>query len=262
MVKELKLLDGSIVNPNEIDLDDDNVYYGDLGKLALSSSSCKMLLESPKKYKYVTLYGDNGDSKPLVLGRLIHLMVLEPQRIDEECIFVDVKTRGTKAFKEAVEENAGRMVFTSVEKSQCERVADALLQSEAVLELLNKSETEIGVLKELFGLPFRGKADIMKPNHIIDLKTTANLDGFKYSADKYGYDLQAYLYTQLFEVEKFTFLVVDKSTLDIGIFETSPEFIERGRRKLEASIDIYNEWFRGGDLKDVDVSNYILKGVL
>ena len=33
---------------------EDSFYYGYLGKTALSSSSIKLLLDSPKKYKYVT----------------------------------------------------------------------------------------------------------------------------------------------------------------------------------------------------------------
>ena len=36
---------------------DDEFYYGYLGKNALSSSSIKLLLDSPKKYKYITKYG-------------------------------------------------------------------------------------------------------------------------------------------------------------------------------------------------------------
>lgn len=257
---ELMLLDGSIVDPSLIDLTDDSVYYGDLGKLALSSSSCKLLLESPKKYKYATLYG-NEATKPMTIGRLTHLMVLEPERVDEECFFVDVKTRSAKAFKEA-ENEYGAMTFTNLERSECEKIADAVLQNEAAVELLNKSQTEIGALKSVHGLPFRGKADILKSNHIIDLKTTTGISFFHMSANKYNYDLQAYLYQQLFNVDRFTFLVVDKSTLDIGVFETSDEFIERGKTKLLNAIAVYNEWFRGANLKDVDVSNYILRGTL
>ena len=62
------------------------------------------------------------------------------------------------------------------------------------------------------GIPIRGKADILlHGTHIIDLKTTADISGFQWSAKKYGYDLQAYLYLQLFpEAEKFTFLCIDK----------------------------------------------------
>ena len=257
---QVTLLDGTTVDPNAIDLDDDKVYYGDLGKLALSSSACKLLLESPKKYKYVTLYG-NEETKSLVLGRLIHLMVLEPERIDKECTFVDVASRAAKSFKETAVTN-GAMTFTRTEREFSEKVSDALLQCEAVLKLLDGAKTEQGALVEYMGLPFRAKADIMNGKHLIDLKTTSGLSGFVYSADKYNYDLQAYLYSQIFGAEKFTFLVVDKGTLDIGIFEATESFLEKGKRKLHNAIDIYNDWFRGADLKEADVSNYVLRAEL
>ena len=48
------------------------------------------------------------------------------------------------------------------------------------------------------GVPFRGKADIIKDKMIIDLKTTSKIKDFEYSALNFGYDLQAYLYLQLF----------------------------------------------------------------
>ena len=259
----IQLLDGSFADVSEIipKLDDDNFYYGDLGKLALSSSACKLLLESPKKYKYVTLYGQS-DAKPLILGRLMHLFLLEPKRIEEECIFVDVASRAAKAFKLAKEEAAGRMVFTRTEKEASEKVTDALLQNEEVQKMLKGVKTEVGIVGEVMGLPFRAKADIMAENHIIDFKTTTNIKTFQYSADKYGYDLQAYLYCELFGVDKFTFLVVDKDTLDIGIFETTEDFLQRGKAKLINAVEVYNDWFKGNDLEDVDVSNYVLRGIL
>lgn len=263
MSYKIRLLDNSLVDPTEIDLDDDRVYYGDLGKLALSSSSCKLLLESPKKYKYVTLYSKN-DTKALIIGRLIHLMILEPHRVDLGCTFIESSTRTTKVFKEAkADPNINNaMLFTTAEKKECEKIADACLQNEEVLKLLTKSKTEVGILSEYEGLPFRAKADIMRDNHIIDLKTTTGISNFHYSANNYNYDLQAYLYTQLFGVDKFTFIVVDKGSLDIGIFEVMPEFLERGKAKLHRAIEIYNEYFRGGRLEDADLSNYVLRGEL
>lgn len=261
---KITLLDGSVVNPSEIDLTDDKVYYGDLGKLALSSSSCKLLLESPKKYKYITMYGESSSTSALDLGRLIHLYFLEPHRIDEECIFIECKTRGAKVFKEAVAElGSSQMIYTTEEKAKAERVADALMQNDKAVSYLNKSTTEEGILSEVYGLPFRAKADIIQGNSLIDLKTTGtDIDAFRFSANKYNYDLQAYLYLKMFNLDNFTFLVVNKSNLDIGVFHTSKEFLERGREKLERAVEVYNSWFRGADLRDCDVSNYYLEGIL
>jgi len=48
------------------------------------------------------------------------------------------------------------------------------------------------------GRKFKAKADILCPDRIIDLKTTGNIDDFKWSARKYGYDSQCYIYQSLF----------------------------------------------------------------
>jgi hypothetical protein len=61
----------------------DDFYYGTLNKLALSSSSCKMLLDSPKTFSNVMKYGSNDSSPALLMGRVIHVMILEPQNFDE-----------------------------------------------------------------------------------------------------------------------------------------------------------------------------------
>jgi hypothetical protein len=47
------------------------------------------------------------------------------------------------------------------------------------------------------GLPFRAKADIYADGFLADLKTTTDLRAFPYSAKKYGYDVQAFIYTRL-----------------------------------------------------------------
>ena len=48
----------------------DDFYYGHLGQHALSSSSLKMILKSPKTYRNVTLYGDSSaESSALSQGK-------------------------------------------------------------------------------------------------------------------------------------------------------------------------------------------------
>ena len=220
---------------------DDTFYYGHLGKHALSSSSLKMILKSPKTYRNVIKYGDpNGDSPALAAGKLAHWMVLEPHKIDE-LHFVDASTKNTKIYKEAKEQYGE--VFLTKERSAAERLTDAIFRNEAALQLLTDSEFEVPEIAMLNGLPFRGKADIIQGDTIIDYKTTAELSSFKWSADKYGYDLQAYMYLRLFNKKKFTFLVIDKASTDIGIFETTDDFIAKGEQKFIQAVDNYKYFF-------------------
>ena len=61
----ITLLNGETWGKEEIlaQMHDDTFYYGHLGQHALSSSSLKTILKSPKTYRNVLKYGDtNGDS--------------------------------------------------------------------------------------------------------------------------------------------------------------------------------------------------------
>tara|TARA_R110000796_G_scaffold237994_1_gene358217 strand:- start:4545 stop:5312 length:768 start_codon:yes stop_codon:yes gene_type:complete len=254
----ITLLNGETWNKEEIitQMYDDTFYYGHLGKHALSSSSLKMILTSPKTYRNVTKYGDPGKTTPaLEMGKLIHWMVLEPQKVNN-VKFIDTSSRGTNIYKEAKAMHGE--VFLEKDRSGAERITDAVLRNDQAVKLLNKSEVEVPVIDILEGLPFRGKADIIQGDTIIDLKTTADLSSFKYSADKYGYDLQAYMYLRLFKKQNFKFLVVDKASTDIGIYGVSDDFIARGEEKFFRAVENYKYFFEAGN----DLDQYVMTGLL
>ena len=95
-------------------------------------------------------------------------------------------------------------ILLKKEVADVEHIADAVLQNEVVKGYLKNAEFEVPAIEMIDGLPFRGKADIIKGRTIIDLKTTStNLKDFGYSADKYNYDMQCYLYMKLFKATDF-----------------------------------------------------------
>ena len=234
---------------------DDSFYYGYLGKNALSSSSAKMLISSPKTYKYVTKYG-SGETQALRDGKLFHTMILEPHKIDN-LVIVDVATKAGKAYKEAKEQ--GLDVYTTKEIKDAERLADAILKNDEAVSYMSKAKFEIPAIEMIDGIAFRAKADILQNNLIVDLKTTSGINEFRWSAEKYSYDLQAYLYRKMFGVDNFVFIAIDKGSLDIGVFECSDEFYEKGKKKLEQAISNYKYFFENDDM---DLNQYVLRGVL
>jgi hypothetical protein len=236
-------------------MQDDSFYYGYLGQNALSSSTIKTLVNSPKTYYFTTKYG-SGETQALRDGKLFHTMILEPEKLND-MIFVDAATKASKEYKLAKE--TGKEVYTKNEKKAAERLCDALLRNEAVKEYLTKSEYEVPQIAMIDGIPIRAKADIIKGNTIIDLKTTTGIKDFRYSADKYSYDLQAWLYREMFGVDNFIFVVIDKGSLDIAIFECSDEFYEKGKQKFEQGISNYKYFFQ---TEGVDLDQYVLRGVL
>ena len=259
MNSKIKLLDNKYYDKAELlkRMEDDNFYYGELNTLALSSSSLKQLLSSPKTYKFSLEYG-SGDSQALRDGWLFHTAILEPEVFSSQT-FVDVQSKNTKKFREAKSENP--RVFTAKEKADAERLVDAFYRNEHAKELITKAEFEIPAIDNVLDFPFRGKADVLATNRIVDLKTSSsNLKDFHYSANKYGYDVQCYLYCNLFgkSYKDFIFLVLDKGSLDIGIFNCSEQFYYRGEEKVKKALDLYNKFF----IEGADLDNYCLTGEL
>jgi len=259
MNSKIKLLDNKYYDKAELlkRMEDDNFYYGELNTLALSSSSLKQLLSSPKTYKFSLEYG-SGESQALRDGWLFHTAILEPEVFAAQT-FIDVQSKNTKKFREAKAENP--RVFTAKERSDADRLVDAFYRNEHAKELITKAEFEIPAIDNVLDFPFRGKADVLATNRIVDLKTSSsNLKDFHYSANKYGYDVQCYLYCNLFgkTYKEFVFLVLDKGSLDIGIFNCSEEFYYRGEEKVEKALDLYNKFF----IEGADLDNYCLTGEL
>tara|TARA_R100001230_G_C5628977_1_gene137036 strand:- start:513 stop:878 length:366 start_codon:yes stop_codon:yes gene_type:complete len=101
---------------------------------------------------------------------------------------------------------------------------------------------------ELFGNMWKGKADII--NHeeklVIDLKTTSDISKFRWSASKYNYDSQAYIYSKLFGYE-MVFMVIDKATQQIGLFDCSPQFYEKGEAKVKQASEQYDLFYKNSN---------------
>ncbi len=121
------------------------------------------------------------------------------------------------------------------------------------------NQFEVPAVQEIFGTQWKGKADIITNDKLIDIKTTSNIKDFRYSARKYNYDSQAFIYQQLFD-KPLVFYVIDKITLQLGIFYPSDNFLMNGREKVEKAIEIHSTFFKEG--AESDINDYIHKEIL
>lgn len=265
MSEEIILLDGTSWDRDTLieAMRDDDFYYGYLGKAAMSSSNLKKINDSPKEYERYVKFGEDGDTTALVMGNLIHTLLLEPH-LQERFEPVECASKAANIWKDAVahHEGTGKKLLLRKDFDNCYYVADALKKNSIVKDALCDAEYELPAISMLYGIPFRGKADIKKKDSpvIYDLKTTSNLSDFRSSAFKYSYAAQAYIYCTLFDVqfENFKFIVIDKGNKDVGIFSMSEEFFERGRKLVERGVDTYIKYFVNGE----DLENYVVYGEL
>lgn len=238
-------------------LKEDLHYYGKFGKQFLSNSDIITLLNDPKSF---------GKEKPMtkamLVGRYFHTAMLEPEKIDSvEYWTIDASSRNTKVYKEQLLHYKRSLMMLTKEKAEIDKAIETMKTNlefhDAVYD--EDNEFEVPAIHELFGVKWKGKADIVGKEFLIDLKTTSNIKDFKYSAKKYNYDSQAYLYQQFFD-KPLIFYVVDKLTLELGVFHPSENFLINGKNKVENAVEIYNKFFSKDATNDIE--NYIIKEIL
>lgn len=247
---------------------DDEFYYNTLDKLTLSSSMIGDLLTSPAKYYKSTQQEYDSDSAALLIGGAIHCALLEPHKLGEQYTYVDVKSRNTNAYKLAKQESDKKILLYD-EWKLMNTIFLKLSDHKRFEEIMEGAEVEKPVVGLINNIPFRAKADILNniDGVIYDLKTTSSLKDFRYSASKYNYDSQAFIYSTLFgkeSAEQFKFVVVDKNTLEWGIFHITEEFLERGREKVMRAIENYFIHFANKSKEQIesDLDKYFIEETL
>ena len=234
-------------------LRDDEAYYGDFGKKYLSNSDIGTLLTNP------LALGKASEMRPAFLvGGYFHTAILEPDKLKKYRV-IPSSTRNTKVYKEM---SGGELCLLQHEVDAIELMTDKMLDNKVCQAMIRDSSTEYESpgIKEIEGEMWKGKADIVNHNEklVIDLKTTADITKFKWSASKYNYDSQAYIYSELFGYE-MVFIVIDKNTHQLGIFDCSPEFYAKGQDKVQRAVDAYRLFYKN---KDFDPKQYFINKTL
>ena len=228
-------------NPTLEKLRDDEHYYGEFGKQFLSNSDIKSLLENPLNFKK-----PSPPNPAFVVGSYFHTCILEPDKLEKFKI-VKSKTRNNKEYKEIAGED---ICLLQHEVDQIELMREKVLEVDLFKDLIldGAVEYEQPGLVELEGMQWKGKADIVNHSNqlIIDLKTTNNINTFASSAHKFNYDSQAYIYSKMFNMD-LVFIVVDKKTHQLGLFDCSDKFLQSGQNKVALAVQAYNDFFVTGD---------------
>ena len=219
-------------------LENDEHYYGSFGKKYLSNSDISTLLTNP-----LALGQPSKQIPAFLVGGYFHTAILEPEKLKNFKV-IESTSRNSKAYKEI---SGGELCLLQTEVDKIELMTDKMMSNEVCKDLIRGSniEYEKPGITELEGELWKGKADIINHDEklIIDLKTTADITKFKYSASKYNDDSQAYIYSKLFGYEML-FIVIDKTTHQIGIFDCSPQFYERGADKVQQAAEQYKLFFK------------------
>lgn len=233
-------------------LKNDANYYGDMGKQFLSNSDIGDLLYNPKNFKK-----KSETTKALIEGSYFHTAMLEPNKLSTFQV-VDASSRNTNIYKDAVKESGASMLLLRSEVIELDNLVSIMKGNLHFYDNIyaQGNQFEVPNVKEIYGAMWKGKADIVTNDMIIDIKTTSDINSFRYNAKKYNYDSQAYLYQEFFG-KPMVFYVVDKTTGMLGEYSCSDDFLESGRVKVISAVDQYNKFF--GKDAWADINSYIIE---
>ena len=231
----------------------DEDYYGEFGNKFLSNSHIGKLLKDPLR-----AFEPSKPSPAFLIGGYFHTCILEPDKLDKYKI-IQSSSRNTKLYKELSE---GDICLLEKEADEIHLMRDKVLSVDLFKDLIQDGDIiyeQPGII-ELEGLLWKGKADIVNNSHqlLVDLKTTSNIQTFHSSCYKFNYDSQAYIYSKMFGYE-LVFIVIDKNTHQLGLFDCSEEFLQSGQNKVAKAVQAYNEYFVNSN---VDLSQYYISKTL
>jgi len=234
-------------------LKNDEDYYGEFGQQFLSNSNISTLLNNP-----LALKEPMKKIPAFLVGGYFHTAILEPEKLMNFKI-VDTTSRNTNVYKEI---SNGEICMLQHEADKTQVLVETMMSNEVCRSLIRDGNVEYEVpgITELFGNMWKGKADILNHDEklIIDLKTTADIQGFKWSAQKYNYNSQAYIYSKMFDYE-MVFMVIDKNTKQIGIYDCSTGFYEKGEQKVKQASEVYDMFYKDPNFKP---DNYFINQTL
>lgn len=223
---------------------------------AISRSELWKLNESPEKFKW---YKDHPE-KPtpaLLFGQVVHKLLLEPDGFEKEFAVLPEVDRRTKAGKDEysafLEENEGKGIVTIEMFQTAWEMAEKAKQEPFVAKLLKgEHEKPFFWTDEVTGENCKCRVDCLtdiggKP-YIIDYKTCADAsnDAFMRDAIKYGYHVQAAMYSDGVEHNigtkpTFVFIAQEKNPpYAINIFQADEAFVQYGMDVYRELIGIYH----------------------
>lgn len=203
----------------------------------LSQSALK---EGRKSMAHLRAYMEDGLRKEptddMRLGSALHCAFLEPElMLEKVALWQGAARRGKEweAFKLA---SAGKTILTECQYEKLIGMTRSLRAACRERHDLRRwyaqiEAVELGIVGAVHGVPMKCRLDALTPDPIFDVKKVADGDQrlFQSRAYQLGYHIQAFIYTQLAERERFIILAVeDAPPYDVVSYPISDNLMRQG----------------------------------
>lgn len=227
----------------------------------LSSTGIKNILKSPMHFKEASLNPVEPTTE-MLRGTLIHTLLLEPEKFEEDYVVGDFSVRRGKEYEKLLTDNPTKTIITRAEYEESEKIREAFnfqMNTNKDLAALMEGTKELSFYweDEKTGVKCKVRPDNITPGGVIvDLKTTwnASYDQFQKQMVDLGYWISAAYYLkgvrETFKQTKkpdilpvcHTFKIVaveTKAPYPVAIYEIGPKALDEGAKYCDRALEIF-----------------------
>jgi hypothetical protein len=228
------------------------------GKRHLSYSSLKVALTDMAKFDQYMKGELKFKSDALDFGTLYDMLLFERDKamntyqvISQDKIMERLSDKA-KASKRPQMTNEYKAVVAALETEAIEegkiicspddwKQANDMIERLHVCGLYNKTLADGSYQVEfndvIGGVEVKGFLDCLMDGFIVDSKSTKDVAKFRYSVRDFSYDIQAYIYTKVFGIDKFYWLAQEKTYPYLpALVECSEETLFTGGMKFDEAV--------------------------
>lgn len=200
--------------------------------------------------KYIKRNLPDVDSSNFVVGRAFHTAVLEPKIYNDEYAVEPKLDRRTKQGKADAAEweasNQGKQVLKLQQHEQVQAMAAVVRSNKFVKAIMQGCSNEVSAFRRLDSVLLKGRIDSvnLENRYGWDLKSAEDVSpaGFSTACARYRYDIQAYVYMKLFDLDEFIFVVCNKANpIEVAVYTLSDEFMDKAAVDYEEALQ---RWVR------------------
>ena len=246
-----------------------------VGKSHLSYSSLKYALGDMRLWEMYMRGQLKKESEALRFGSLYDLLLFEPEKfqdvyytLDDTSIVASIggaNPRSTKRYKEwkaeaaQVAENADKILASEEDVKKAHQMIQRLDDCGLYDKRFKGGKFQVEFNVDLDGVPLKGFLDCLQDGFIVDSKSSRSIDKFRYDVNSWSYDIQAYIYTKVFNIKDFYWVVQEKAypfyPADV---KCTDETLFRGEMKFHQAIENIQAYLNGDKQTDQHYAEFVV----
>lgn len=228
------------------------------GKGHLSYSSIKYALGDMQLWEMKMKGEAPYTSDALIFGTMYDMLLFERDKAMSEYVILnegDILDRCqsktleaknpklTKDYKEvkATMEEEYKAKGQTLTNSEDWKKANDMVERLATCGLLQKRLTgkyQVEFNEDIDGVPLKGFLDCLGDGYITDSKSSRSVEKFRYDVNSFSYDIQAYIYTKVFNIKDYYWVVQEKTfPYYPAEIKCSEETLFKGEMKFHQALE-------------------------